>query len=144
MHVRTTAAELALWLDAHGGPWTVEGEPALAKSLPVPSPGSMLADALRQRGGELLVLAPDVGAFYENATIGHKEIRDAAFDVDGNRVFQLAWIEPDGTTKDAWLLCEADALARSGQTLITPANANNIMNVLQHSRVTVPRMRKPG
>jgi hypothetical protein len=144
MHVRTTAADLALWLDAHAGPWTIEGEPTLAKSLPVPAPGKMLAETLRQRGGDLQMLAPDVGAFHENATIGCKDIRDAAFDIDGNRVFQLAWIDPDGTTKDAWLLCEADALARSGQTLLTPPTATNIMNVLQHSRVTVPRLRKPG
>ncbi len=142
MHVRTTAAELARWLDQHRGPWTVEGEPVLLKTLPVPTPGAILADALRKRGGELQILAPDVGAFLEDARIGHNELHDAAFDVDGNRVFQLSWIEADGTTKDAWLLCEADVLARSGQTLITPPKANNIMDVLQHSRVTVPRMRK--
>lgn len=144
MHVRTSAAELARWLEQAGGTWTLEGEPALAKSLPVPAPGAVLADALRKRGGELVVLAPDVGAFLENATIVAKDIRDAAFDVDGQRVFQLAWLDADGTQKDSWLLAETDALSRSGQTLITPPNPTNIMNVLQHSRVTVPRLRKPG
>ncbi len=144
MNVRTPVDELARWLEKNGGTWTVEGEPALAKSLPVPAPGSVLADALRKRGGELAIMAPDVGAFHENAVITHAQIRDAAFDMDGMRVFQLAWVDADGSTKDSWLIAESDALAKSGQTLITPPRANNIMNVLQNSRVTVPRLRKPG
>jgi hypothetical protein len=143
MNVRTTVDELARWLEKHGGTWTVEGEPALARSLPVPAPGAVLAEALRGRGGHLAILAPDVGAFYENAAISYTQLREASFDVDGMRVFQLAWLDPDGTTRDSWLLAESDALSRSGQTLITPANATNIMNVLQNSRVTVPRLRKP-
>ena len=92
MNVRTSAAELASWLDQQGGTWTLEGEPALAKTLPMPTPGRVLADALRKRGGELVLLAPDVGAFMENDTIVAKDIRNAAFDVDGQRVFQLAWL----------------------------------------------------
>jgi hypothetical protein len=143
MHVRTTAGDLARWLDQNGGVWTVEGEPALAQSLPVPTPAGILADALRERPGELVLLAPDGCALADEAYAGPAELRDASHDVDGNRVFQLAWVAPDGATKDSWLLAE-HAVLLSG---VTPSdggrNAAALLDMLQKgSRATVPRMRK--
>lgn len=106
MHVRTTAAELARWLDQQGGVWHVEGEPALAKSLPLPTPAQSLVEVLRKRNDEIAMLAPDTTAFGEDASLLAHEIAQAAHVMDGQRVFQLAWIRPDGTVADSWLLAE--------------------------------------
>jgi hypothetical protein len=114
MHVRTTSSELAHWLEREGGVWHVEGETALAASLPLPSPASTLVEALRKRGGDLTVLAPDpseLSALGEDAPVTARELSSAAHVVDGHRVFQLAWIQQDGTVQDSWLLAEQRALA---------------------------------
>ena len=106
MHVRTTATELAQWLEQQGGVWHVEGEPALAKFLPLPTPASSLVDALRKRTGELVMLAPETCDLAEDASVTAPQIASAAHDVDGQRVFQLAWLGPDGAAQDSWLLAE--------------------------------------
>jgi hypothetical protein len=109
MHVRTTATELARWLEQQGGTWHVEGEPVLAKSLPLPTPASSLVDVLRRRApeaSELAVLAPETTTLAEDAAVSAHEIAAAAHLIDGQRVFQLAWIRPDGTVADSWLLAE--------------------------------------
>jgi hypothetical protein len=109
MHVRTTSAELAHWLEREGGVWHVEGEPALAASLPLPSPASALVEALRKRAMELAVLAPDrseLSDLGEDAPVTARELSSAAHVVDGQRVFQLAWVQKDGTVQDSWLLAE--------------------------------------
>jgi hypothetical protein len=109
MHVRTTATELAQWLEQQGGVWHVEGEPLLAKSLPLPTPASSLVEVLRKRGPEasaLAVLAPETTTLTADAAVSAQEIATAAHVIDGQRVFQLAWIRPDGTVADSWLLAE--------------------------------------
>jgi hypothetical protein len=106
MHVRTTATELALWLEQQGGLWHVEGEPALAKSLPLPTPASSLVDVLRKRSQEIAILAPETTTLAEDSAVGAGEIATTAHVIDGQRVFQLAWIGPDGTVADSWLLAE--------------------------------------
>ena len=106
MNVRTTTTELALWLEQQGGLWHVEGEPALARTLPLPTPASSLVEVLRKRTECLAVLAPDASTLVEDATVSAGEIATTAHVVDGQRVFQLAWIHPDGTVADSWLLAE--------------------------------------
>jgi hypothetical protein len=109
MHVRTTATELAQWLEQQGGSWHVEGEPVLAKSLPLPTPASSLVEVLRKRGPDasaLAVLAPETTVLVPDAVVAADEIAAAAHVIDGQRVFQLAWIRPDGTVADSWLLAE--------------------------------------
>ena len=61
MHVRTTATELAQWLEHQGGLWHVEGEPVLAKSLPLPTPASSLERAESGRFGGFWQPTPDRG-----------------------------------------------------------------------------------
>jgi hypothetical protein len=109
MHVRTTATELAQWLEQQGGLWHVEGEAVLAKSLPLPTPASSLVEVLRKRAPDvsaLAVLAPETTALAPDADVTANEIAMAAHVIDGQRVFQLAWIRPDGTVADSWLLAE--------------------------------------
>ena len=106
MHVRTTATELAQWLEQQGGVWHVEGEAVLSKSLPLPTPASSLVDALRKREGDLVVLAPETTTLAPDCAVTASEIATAAHVVDGLRVFQLAWMGPDGTAQDSWLLAE--------------------------------------
>ena len=109
MHVRTTATELARWLERQGGVWHVEGEPVLAKSLPLPTPASSLVEVLRKReadGAHLAMLAPDATELDADAPVSADQIATAAHVIDGKRVFQLAWIRPDGTVADSWLLAE--------------------------------------
>lgn len=109
MHVRTTSAELARWLEREGGSWHVEGEATLAGSVPLPAPASALVDILRKGSGELEVLAPDGSELVdlcEDAPVTARELTRAAHLIDGLRVFQLAWIRPDGTVQDSWLLAE--------------------------------------
>ena len=109
MHVRTTATELAQWLEQQGGLWHVEGEPVLAKSLPLPTPASSLVDVLRRRTGDLAVLVPETCSLVEDCEVTAPEIATAAHVIDGQRVFQLAWLSPDGTAQDSWLLAEQEA-----------------------------------
>lgn len=106
MHVRTTAAELASWLERAGGVWHVEGESKLAASLPLPSPASALVEALRKRSDSLAVLAPDTLAVDQDASVTARELSRAAHLIDGQRVFQLAWVHDDGVVQDSWLLAE--------------------------------------
>ena len=106
MHVRTTASHLARWLEQQGGLWHVEGEPVLEKSLPLPTPASSLVHALRKREGELAVLVPDTTTLAPDSEVTANELATAAHVVDGQRVFQLAWLAPDGTAQDSWLLAE--------------------------------------
>lgn len=142
MNVRTTAGDLARWLDENGGVWTVEGEPALAKTLPVPAPANILADALRKRQGELVLLTPDPCDLVDGAYAGPSELREAAHDVDGHRVFQLAWVGPEGDTKDSWLLAEHAVLLSSQTPSDGGRSAAAILDMLKGARATVPRMRK--
>jgi hypothetical protein len=109
MHVRTTATELAQWLEQHGGWWHVEGEPALSKSLPLPTPATSLVDVLRRRTPDVAALAllvPESSAFTEDASVTAHDMATAAHVIDGQRVFQLAWIAHDGSLADSWLLAE--------------------------------------
>ena len=106
MHVRTTATELARWLEQQGGVWHVEGEAVLEKSLPLPTPASSLVDALRKREGDLEVLAPDTATLAPDCPVTASDIASTAHLVDGQRVFQLAWVGADGTAQDSWLLAE--------------------------------------
>jgi hypothetical protein len=111
MHVRTTTTELAAWLEREGGVWNVEGEPALASSLPIPSPASSLVHALRKREAEIEVLAPEAASLAdgaEGARLTARDLSSVAHVVDGQRVFQLAWITPEGTVLDSWLLAEQE------------------------------------
>ena len=81
----------------------------LASTLPLPAPASSLVDVLRKRDAVLAVLAPEASALGErgeNASVTAAEISGAAHVIDGQRVFQLAWIQPDGTVQDSWLLAE--------------------------------------
>lgn len=107
--MRTTATELARWLEQQGGVWQVEGEPALAKSLPLPTPAQSLVEVLRKRNDGLAMLAPDTTTLAENASVLAHDIAGAAHVIDGQRVFQLAWIRADGTVADSWLLAEQQA-----------------------------------
>jgi hypothetical protein len=109
MHVRTTAPELARWLEQQGGEWHVEGELLLARSLPLPTTARSLVEVLRKRSDAVSLLAPDESAFTEGALVGADELGSAAHVIDGERVFQLAWIRPDGTVADSWLLAEQRA-----------------------------------
>jgi len=106
MHVRTTARDLARWLDRAGGNWTVEGEPSLARSLPLPAPAEALVDALERRDEALAILLPEASSLPCDAAVAVEDIPAAAHLVDGQRVFQLAWIGPDGALADSWLLAE--------------------------------------
>jgi hypothetical protein len=120
MHVRTTAADLARWLERRGGAWSVDGEPVLARSLPVPTTADSLANALRGRGGELVVLVPDACALPEDAFVGPGDLHAAAHIVEGQHVFQLAWVTPEGV-RDSWLLAEHDHHVPSGDGEATAA-----------------------
>lgn len=90
---------LASWFAAADAWWTVDGEEMLAAELDLPVTGSDLAKAVRKHGGDILI-------FFN----GHKspgETRDveafASRDVDGARIFQLAWrSQPD----HAWVVVE--------------------------------------
>lgn len=104
--MRTTATELARWLEQQGGVWHVEGEPVLAKSLPLPTPAQSLVEVLRKRNDEIAMLAPETCSFAEDSSVLSHQIPSAAHLVDGQRVFQLAWVRPDGTVADSWLLAE--------------------------------------
>ena len=106
MHLRTTANELASWLERAGGVWHVEGEPKLAASLPLPSPASALVEELRRRSCALAVLAPETLTADEDAPVTARELSGAAHLIDGQRVFQLAWVHDDGVVQDSWLLAE--------------------------------------
>lgn len=107
--MRTTATELARWIEQHGGVWHVEGEPMLSRSLPLPTPAQSLVEVLRKRQDEIVMLAPDTAPFTESAAIAAREIASAAHVIDGQRVFQLAWVRPDGVVADSWLLVEQRA-----------------------------------
>jgi hypothetical protein len=136
MHVRTTATELAQWLEQHGGTWHVEGEPLLAKSLPLPTPASSLVEVLRRRGpeaSELAVLAPETTTLAEDAPVSAHEIAATAHVIDGQRVFQLAWIRPDGTVADSWLLAEQESKPGSSDA---GAAARNVVAAFRASMGT--------
>jgi hypothetical protein len=133
MHVRTTATELARWLEQQGGAWHVEGEPALAKSLPLPAPASSLVEVLRKRGGELAVLAPETTSFAEDDAVAAHQISSAAHVVDGQHVFQLAWVKDDGTVADSWLLAEQQPRSQRGDG---GAAASNVVAAFRAARVT--------
>jgi hypothetical protein len=136
MHVRTTSMDLAHWLEREGGAWHVEGEVTLTASLPVPSPAAALVDVLRRRGGYLAVLTPDMSQLNhlgDNAQITARELSSAAHVVDGQRVFQLAWVENDGTMQDSWLLAE-----QRGQVPYTD-DGSSARNVLRGAVSTVRR-----
>lgn len=112
MHLRTKAEDLARWLERQGGNWTVDGEPSLVRTLPVPASASSLAEVLRRRPSQLLVFAPETCGLPEHAYVGAAQLPTAAHLVDGHHVFQLAWVTPEGV-KDSWLLAEHDKTAPS-------------------------------
>jgi hypothetical protein len=120
MYLRTTAEDLARWLERHGGSWTVDGEPTLARALPAPASAPALAQALRGRPGDLVVFAPETCALAEQALVGLGELPQAAHIVEGHHVFQLAWVTDEGV-KDSWLLAEHDKQAQSGDGEATAA-----------------------
>lgn len=111
MHVRTTAAELAQWLEETGGSWHIEGELTLSKSLPLPAPASGVVEALRRRTGEIALLAPEDCGLDDGDWIAPEDIGMAAHMIDGERVFQCAWLHADGTMMDSWLLAEQQGLS---------------------------------
>ena len=145
MHVRTTAAELARWIERQGGVWTVEGEPALARTLPSPAPASALVEVLRRREGHLAILAPEACSLPPDVKIGAAEITLAAHDVGGNRVLQLARIEDDGTTRDSWLIAE-DVAASSRDLARTPEGGVSASAVVEAwragLRLSAPEIRR--
>jgi len=118
--VRTTAADLARWLERRGGNWSVDGEPVLARTLPVPTTAESLADALKSRQGELVVLVPDTCPLPEDSFVGPGDLATAAHMVEGQHVFQLAWVAAEGT-RDSWLLAEHDNMVPSGDGELTAA-----------------------
>jgi hypothetical protein len=137
MHVRTSAAELARWLELEGGLWHVEGEPVLARSLPLPAPAVSLVEALRKSGGSVTVLAPDDSPVAQDGLeVSADNLSFMAHVIDGQRVFQLAWIRPDGTVADSWLLVEQDA--RSGRA-DSGAAARGVFARFRAARVTTSR-----
>jgi hypothetical protein len=96
------ANALATWLalEAANVWWTVDGENTLEGQLDLPCTGSALAAAVREHGGELVVLVPHHGSLGTS-------VRDpgalAVRDEHGARVFQLAWkSEPD----HRWVVAE--------------------------------------
>ncbi len=91
----------------------MEGEPALAKSLPMPAPASSLVDALSRRDGAIVLLLPDGCSVAPESTLTPHDIAAAAHVVDGQRVFQLAWIGPEGDPMDSWLLAEQRSMRLS-------------------------------
>lgn len=113
MHVRTTARDLARWLEREGGHWTVDGEPSLARSLPLPAPADALVAALDRREQAVAILLPDASPLRCDEAVALDDIRAAAHVVDGHRVFQLAWIGADGELADSWLLAEQRSVRSS-------------------------------
>lgn len=139
MHVRTTATELAQWLELQGGSWHVEGEPVLSKSLPLPTTAQSLVHVLRKRGADasdLAVLAPDAIALTSDAVVTSRELTSAAHVIDGKRVFQLAWVQPDGSAADSWLLVEEQP---------TPGKTDNgaARGVVEAFRASLARQTEP-
>ncbi len=117
----TTSVDLARWLELVGGLWTVDGEPVLGRTLPVPASAVPLAHALRARNSELVLLAPGASGIAEGTRLTAREIERAAHWVEGHRVFQLAWVDASGAVTDSWLLAEHDQLAQSGDGEVTAA-----------------------
>jgi hypothetical protein len=140
MHLRTTADDLARWLERQGGNWTVDGEPSLVRTLPSPTSAVSLAAVLRQRQGELLVFAPETCALPEHAYVGHAELPATAHLVEGHHVFQLAWVSPEGA-RDSWLLAEHDKMAPSGDG---EATATRIVAGFKQAWPSPNIGRKPG
>lgn len=126
MFVRTTAQELARWLERAGGNWQVDGEPSL-EHLPQPAPAHGLAAALRKRRDELAVLAPDECPFPEGAVLGEHDLVRAAHDVNGSSVFQLSWIGPDGVSGDSWLVAEHSAMTDSAERRLETTQSGSAM-----------------
>jgi hypothetical protein len=121
MRAYTTSVDLGRWLDLTGGSWTIDGEPVLGNSLPVPASSASVAQALRRRTGQLAITLPDNCQIPEGALVGAQQIELAAHWIDSHRVFQLAWVDDAGIVTDAWLLAEHDQLAQSGDGEITAA-----------------------
>ena len=126
MFVRTTAQELARWLERAGGNWQVDGEPSL-KHLPQPAPAHGLAAALRKRVEELAVLAPTGCPFPEGAIVGERDLVRAAHDISGSSVFQLAWIGPDGVPGDSWLVAEHASMTESAERRLEVTQSGSAM-----------------
>jgi hypothetical protein len=142
MHVRTTATDLARWVEDRGGMWTVDGEPQIVGRLPVPAGATAIAEALAKRGGDLAVLLPDGSDLEDGALVTAADLARAAHLVDAHHVFQLAWIDAGGAVKDSWLLAEHDALAQSGET--GAAAAKVVASWREGWRAPSPRIfRKP-
>ncbi len=136
MYVRTTSMELARWLEREGGLWHVEGEATLAAALPLPAPATMLVEALRKTSAHLSVLAPDrseLADLGEDAPVTERELTGAAHVVDGQRVFQLAWVRQDGTVQDSWLLVEQ---RRQTGRVDANAAAHDLVNSFRRSLST--------
>ncbi len=122
MRAFTTAVELARYLELVGGRWTVEGEPVIGRTLPVPASAGPLAQALRAHPGRLALLLPDSCKLQDGTSLRANEIEQTAHWVDSHRVFQLAWAdEVTGLVTDSWLLAEHDVLAQSGDGEVTAA-----------------------
>lgn len=121
MRAFTTSVDLARWLELVGGLWTVDGEPVLGQSLPVPASAAPLAEALRRRNGQIALLAPESCGLPEGTRLHAHEIERAAHWVEGHRVFQVAWVDASGAVTDSWLLAEHDHLAQSGDGEVTAA-----------------------
>lgn len=155
MFVRTTAEELARWLERAGGNWQVDGEPSL-KHLPQPAPAHGLAAAVRKRREELAVLAPAECPFPEGAIVGERDLVRVAHDVNGSSVFQLAWIGADGAPGDSWLVAEYASMTDSAERRLETTQSGSAMiemlrkelssgepRIDQQHRNRIPPPRKP-
>ena len=136
MVLRTTAAELARWLERAGGYWQVHGEASL-RHLPQPAPAATLAAAVRQRNDALTILAPDGCPIAEGTVIGDRDLVRAAHDIDGHSVFQLAWVGADGAPTDAWLVAEHIAMTDSAERrLETTQSGTEMIELLRKELAT--------
>jgi len=91
---------LASWFerDAADAWWTVDGEEILAAELDLPVTGSDLAEAVRRHGGDVLIFFTGHGS-----PNGSRVETFASRDMDGGRIFQLAWrSRPD----HPWIVAE--------------------------------------
>lgn len=84
-----------------------------------------------RRGGELAVLAPETTTFTEDEAVAAHEISSTAHVVDGQHVFQLAWVRDDGTVADSWLLAEQLPRSQRGDG---GAAASNIVAAFRAAR----------
>lgn len=115
-HLDLDASELAHWLDKHARDrlWTVDGDPRITGMLSLPCPGSELAAALKGMRDRLRVFAPE-GAQASSPD----ELQSLAQEEYGELVFEVAWLLPDGTQGQRWVLSEDKLAEKALQAALT-------------------------